>query len=135
MEHFTEHVNAHWYWDDNDERQYSGSYDVESCGICKEEMPEDRIATHICDDCFRKLVTVDNCIKVGADEDYLFHSRSKYNAFLEYIIDKEEIIEVLEEFFRDAYEKEKAFGHSWTYDDMVEWARADADTFVELVTD
>lgn len=134
MEHFTEYVDGHYCYDDNDVRHYVDDYEIESCGMCKEEMPEDRIATHICDKCFYKLVTFENCLKAGADKN--FKDDYKYNAFLEWMFDPEELVDVLAKELKETLEQEKHFGGvRWTEKAMLEWAGNNADEFVEFVTD
>lgn len=131
-----------WFEDCSQEHPYgdgwateSGGINHEICNICENDMEEDRICNDICDDCFYKLVTFENCIRAGADKNFK-DDEFKYNAFLEWMFDPEELVDVLAKELKETLEQEKHFGGvRWTEKAMHEWAGNNADDIVEFLTD
>lgn len=135
-------AHEEWFEDCSQEHPYGDGYATERGGIwheicneCGNDMEDDRIASDVCDDCFYKLVTFENCLKAGADKN--FKDDYNYNAFLEWMFDPEELVDVLAKELMETLEQEKRFsiGERWTEKAMHEWAEAYADEFVEFLTE
>lgn len=130
-----------WYEDVSEMHPYGDGYAMERgviwhevCNECGEDMDENRICNDICNKCFEKLVTLENCITVGSDRYLMQDTKSKYNAFLEWMLEKEEVVEMMTEMLKEAIESEKAAGYTTTEDYMMEWAAfTDPELFVEIV--
>lgn len=131
-----------WFEDCSQAHDYGDGIAIEKGGIwheicneCGEDMDDDRIASDICDKCFYKLVTFENCLKAGADKNFK-DDDYKYNAFIEWMYDPDELVDTLAKDLKETLEQEKHFsGERWTEKAMREWAGNNADELVEFLTE